>query len=65
MIDIIKENKKHLGGPSQYSMNEMHEHHIVPKYHCKKINVSYDFAENIVNAIGWDFEKKATLDEFF
>ena len=49
MIDIIKENKKHLGGPSQYSMNEMHEHHIVPKYHCKKINVSYDFAENIVN----------------
>jgi hypothetical protein len=49
MIDIIKKSKKHLGGPSQYSMNEMHKHHIVPRYRCKELDINPNFIENLVD----------------
>ena len=34
---------------SQYSINEIHKHHIVPIYRCKELNIDPDFKENLVN----------------
>ena len=32
----------------KYIMKSLHKHHIIPKYHCKKLGIDPDFDENIV-----------------
>ena len=38
-----------IANPPQYSLNEIHKHHIVPVYRCKELNIDPNFKENLVS----------------